>query len=489
MLRKQWSFFWAGVAFGAAQIIFMIGDLLHAMRSGGHVAIDPLRVTTGLGQMFRGLELFLFRGQTNLYGQVFKPDVWWPIVGMVLGGLLVGLAEKEFRSWVKYSPRMLLVSFIGGFLFSYGTRLAGGCTLHHLLGGIPLMQIDSFVVVLTMSLTGLLTFFLLTRLNIASNFKHQETLSYIHEARRMGLTSDIMNYDPDYRPWRDPWRLLGAAFALSLFGVAVYNGLFNPAYKNGLLNGGWLYVFLTLGAGTLAGFAMAKSGFGTECATVSVEASGLIKKDEGRFARLGVPAITRTLFRGLLPFIGVMTSIVITNLFIWLVWTLFNIPLGHHTAIKEQLNAGHLIGGALLGAGAVMLIGCEIRSYMRLGLLYSNTLVGFIGFAFGYLPYTLFYKAHEAFLKATIVLPGAYNWVELFSANPGLQKILGLFYSALLVLILVWALRTSSRNLGVPLAQIIGLNTEELQLSLLEKKGLPPETVSGLKPAGQPADD
>ncbi|KJR44272.1 hypothetical protein UF75_5344 [Desulfosporosinus sp. I2] len=29
---------------------------------------------------------------------------------------------------------------------------------------------------------------------------------------------------------------------------------------------------------------------------------------------------------------------------------------------------------------------------MRLGLLYGNTLVGFSGFAMGYLPYTLFRK-------------------------------------------------------------------------------------------------
>ena len=108
-------------------------------------------------------EVFLSGGKTNLYGLVFQPDVWWPIIGMILGGTLVGLMEGEFRSWVKYNKKMLLLSFIGGIVFSYGTRLAGGCTLYHLLGGIPLMQIDSLVVVVVMSLSGILTFFLLTK--------------------------------------------------------------------------------------------------------------------------------------------------------------------------------------------------------------------------------------------------------------------------------------------------------------------------------------
>lgn len=37
------------------------------------------------------------------------------------------------------------------------------------------MQIDSLVVVVVMSLSGILTFFLLTKLGLAGYFKHQET--------------------------------------------------------------------------------------------------------------------------------------------------------------------------------------------------------------------------------------------------------------------------------------------------------------------------
>jgi hypothetical protein len=46
---------------------------------------------------------------------------------------------------------------------------------------------------------------------------------------------------------------------------------------------------------------MAKSGFGTECSLISAEASAMIRKDEKKWNKLGLPNVTRTLFKGLLP--------------------------------------------------------------------------------------------------------------------------------------------------------------------------------------------
>ncbi|MDI6879858.1 MAG: YeeE/YedE thiosulfate transporter family protein [Desulfitobacteriaceae bacterium] len=466
VVTKQWSFFWAGLLFGLAQILFMLVDIQRDFQVYGRAVIDPLRVTAGLGQMFRGLEVFIFGGKTNLYGQVFQADVWWPIIGMILGGSLVGLMESEFRSWVKYNKKMLLLSFVGGIVFSYGTRLAGGCTLYHLLGGIPLMQIDSWVVVAVMSLSGMLTFFLLAKLGLAGYFKHQETRFYIEKAQLEGSAGEGLGYDSHYKPWRDPWRWLGVLFLALMVGVAVWNGLFNPAYKMGFSRAGWSYPTFTLLAGLLAGVAMAKSGFGTECATVSLELSPALRSNDGRFRHLGLPRITQTLFKGMFPFVGVITAIVITNLFMVVAWIGFGIPLGHHILIKDQLNLGHVVGAAMLGFGAVALIGCEIRSYMRLGLFYGNTLVGFIGFAIGYLPYTLYPQAHEAWLKSTIIIHQAYNWPELISGNPTIQYGVGVIYSVLLLAILFWAVRTSARVMGIPLRTVLGRNIESIQLSL-----------------------
>jgi hypothetical protein len=74
---------------------------------------------------------------------------------------------------------------------------------------------------------------------------------------------------------------------------------------------------------------------------------------------------------------------------------------------------------------------------MRLGMLYLNTLVGFIGFAVGYLPFTLYYAEHKAFLNATIVPYLKANEIftvpELITSNPVGQTIVAVLWTLMLV--------------------------------------------------------
>lgn len=110
--------------------------------------LKPTTVTTDLGKVFRGLELsitkllhlrdFQLHGKSVdgiLSGGAFQPGIGWAIFGMAVGGWLVTRFERESRTWAYYPKKVLLISFVGGLFLSYGTRLAGGCTLNHLLGG------------------------------------------------------------------------------------------------------------------------------------------------------------------------------------------------------------------------------------------------------------------------------------------------------------------------------------------------------------------
>ncbi|WP_322507626.1 YeeE/YedE thiosulfate transporter family protein [Anaerolinea sp.] len=338
------------------------------------------------------------------------------------------------------------------------------------------MSIKSTVVILFMSLGGLGMFFLMAKMGVGQYFKHQETLSYVKFSRDKNLLSDSVTYDPQYNPWRDPWRWVGMIFLVLFLVPAVYY-FFSPESKHSIPNSGWLFMGLTLLAGVVGGFAMAKSGFGTECALVSVEASAMIKKDEKRFAQMGIPAITRTLFKGLLPLQGLLASIVITGVFAVGAWVFFGVNLGFQAPVKNQLNWAGMLGGLLLGAGAVALIGCEIRSYMRLGLGYTNTLIGFIGFALGYLPYTLFYEQHKAFEE--IVLVQQYTWAQLLFPNSvAAQQVFAVLWTLALIGMLVWAVRAGARNLNVRPSQVFNPSTEELQLGLKDA-----EEISQPRPA------
>jgi len=150
-------------------------------------------------------------------GGAFAPGVGWQILGLILGGLIVALLEKESRVWVKYSARVLWVAFFGGMLFSYGTRLAGGCTLTPLLGGMPLMSIHSFVTVLFMAIGGALGFLVMEKLKLAKYFKHRETRSYC-EANRSDAGETVC-FGPAFRPTRRPIFWLSLAFVLAFVGA------------------------------------------------------------------------------------------------------------------------------------------------------------------------------------------------------------------------------------------------------------------------------
>lgn len=327
-LTRQWSFFWAGVTFGIAQIVYMVGVWIAAVQKGKTPQLEPITVTTDLGRMFRALEMFVYRlfalPDYQIYGTsvngvatsagAFVPGVGWPIVGMMIGGWLVARLERESRTWVYYPTHVLWISFFGGMVFSYGTRLAGGCTLNHLLGGLPLLNIHSLITVFFMAIGGAGAFYVMSRMRMAPYFKHQETLGYVKNAD----AGEAATYRPGYRGYTRPIYWLALLFSIAFFGIAIYGGLFNPEFlqhmsKDKLVGSGksidatgWFYVTLTLLAGIIGGFGMAKSGFGTECALVAAEAGQMMKHNDSFYARIGVPRITRTLMRSYLPMIGII---------------------------------------------------------------------------------------------------------------------------------------------------------------------------------------
>ncbi len=485
ILSSQWSFFWAGITFGIAQIIYMLGLWTQETSVGQNTVLTPITVTTDLGNMFRGVEVAFYQlfdlHDFEIYGKsidgiaavggAFIPGIGWPIVGMIVGGFVVAIMERENRAWAYYPTKLLVLAFVGGAIFSYGTRLAGGCTLNHLLGGIPLMNIHSMVTVIFMGLGGGLAFFIMAKLGAASYFKHQETRSYVcgNDA------GESLTCRSDKKGSSNPLYWLGLLVVLVFIGVAIYGGLFNPEALQHIKNGetvdfsksindrGLFYVILTLGAGIFGGIGLAKSGFGTECALVAWKSANMMKNNDSKFADMGVPRITRTLMRSYLPLIGIFAHWVVMLAFMVIAWIVFDASPGFVGSITYQLTAGNLIGGLLLGLGAVMMIGCEVRSYMRIGMGYLNTMVGFMGFAFGYLPFTLNYEAHKEFFQSTVMVEQHKVYDLIFPSSIAGQQTILVIWWVLLLFGLFWFLKKGAQNTGTNPNDLIRLNTEELQ--------------------------
>lgn len=497
LFKNQWSYVYAGVLFAVAQIIYMIAIWAYKSGIGEKAGLLHISVTTDLGRMFRGLEVFLNNlvgSYSELYGNygvdaagniipeggVFTPGIGWPILGMIIGGFIVTRMEGESRAWAHYSKKALIVSFIGGAFFSYGTRLAGGCTLTHLMGGVPFMGLRSFGSIIFMAMGGALGFFVMEKLGLANYFKHQETRSYVENAE----PGEQATLKKGYKWQKNPIFWISLSFSLIFLAAALYGAFFAPesmmhlqggslaAFGKSVADKSTLFVLLTLLAGIIAGVALSKSGYGTECSLVSLETAGSMTKNDEKYAKMGVPKITRTLMRSYSPIIGVVTTWVIMLLFMLIAWSFFDVSPALGNSVKAGLTAGNFIGGLFLGFGAVTLIGCEIRSYMRIGMGYLNTLVGFMGFAIGYLPYTLFYDEHKHFLKSTVIfgkngmLGEDKELYSLITHDPTMQKVVMFVWMILLIFLLRYLLKKGSKNIGLQPVNLIHMNTEDIQAEI-----------------------
>jgi uncharacterized membrane protein YedE/YeeE len=460
LITRQWPFWFGGLFVGLAEILY-------------YIHTDSfIVVTTGFAQMYAVSEHLV---GLNWVGRVYEPGIHWTIIGALLGARLVGIMENEVRGWVRYDRRMLLLAFIGGFLFSFGTRIAAGCTTHHFVGGIPSMSIASWVVLLTGIPFAFLAFKIALKMGLGNYFRHQETLSVACECYG---DSEHHNhaYQPHYNPWKDPMRwvlnavlitFIGVPLVFAIFGEVVINAkdqitltesTFGYAIMGAVSEIGWKEVLWMTIPGILLGVGIAKCGFGTECSVMAPEAVFIKEKT---YCGAGLPQATYKMFRGMLPLQGFMLAIVPFNLYILVSWYLGvgSIP---NAAGEQGLYWGHILGGPLLAMGAVLMIGCEVRTYARLGLGYMTALAALPGFFIGYLPYTLFQEQINTVvfgegLTDYITIP---EWMAATFGGTELGWSIG--YSIFLIGILAFSFEAGRRFLKVNLKAIVFKNTDEL---------------------------
>jgi hypothetical protein len=463
LVTRQWPFWLGGLLVGIAEIIYYYRNDMFIV------------VTTGFAQMYATSEHYLLG--LDWVARVYEPGIHWVIIGALLGARLVAVAEGESRAWVRYNWKMLTLSFIGGMFFSFGTRLAAGCTTHHFVGGIPSMSIASWVVLITGIPFAFLAFKISLGFGLGGYFRHQETRDVARKHCKDPLQPQP-GYDPSYKPSRDPLRILLTFFLLTFLLVPIYFGLFTDEIAGGVSEIGWVEMVWMLVAGAILGFGIGKCGFGTECSVMAPE-SAFTKQDF--YTRHGVPLATYAMFRAMLPLQGFMTAIVVFNLFIVGAWLLGtgSIP---NAAGKAGLYWGHVVGGPFLAMGAVFMIGCEVRTYARLGLGYATALVALPGFFLGYFPYTLYKDQIDAVMLGEgltdfITIP---EWASY--ALGGSETMWVIAYSLFLIGLLVFSFAYGRHFLRTSWMSVITKNTDELVYAT----PVPVAAVAG-RPAVAPA--
>lgn len=451
MFFKQWSFVWGGFFIGLAEVIYFLKFK------------TPIPITTGLAKMFGTVEANVTK--TDLITRLYPPDIHWVIIGILAGGVLVIALEREHKAWVKYPLRMTLLAFLGGAIFGLGTRIAQGCTTWHYLGGIPAMSLTSIAVAVFSIPFAYGAFMLMARMNVGGYMKHNEMKTTAMTCSRLGLDADTVGYDPGYKPFKDPVRLVLTA----MFAVLLVSSLWT-AFKGGSPEGVGVMagasILIKLLVGFLLGFGIGKSGFGTECAVMAPHSLHIKRQ---RFESMGVASITQTMFTGLMPFTGLLIAILMLNIAILVTWMGFGwqIPVVVEAGQYQWgFHLGHLVGGALLGIGAVLMIGCEIRTYARASMGYLTGVAALPGFFVGYLPYTLYQQKFDGFFFAHGFITEK-NMLEFLPDSKAAQYTFALAYTAILLSLLVWAVWRGSRMIKVSAREYVTKSTDEVFLSKL----------------------
>ena len=181
IFTKPWSFVWGGLLVGLAEVIHYLKYKY------------PIPVTTGLAQMFGSVEEHITK--TDFVKRAYGYDIYWIIIGIFLGAILVTILERENKTWVKYPWRVSMLAFFGGAIFGLGTRLAQGCTTWHYLGGIPAMSLTSIVVALVSVPFAFLAFYLMSKMGVSGFLKHQETKATVLKSVELGYKTDTLGYD------------------------------------------------------------------------------------------------------------------------------------------------------------------------------------------------------------------------------------------------------------------------------------------------------
>ncbi|HEY53198.1 MAG TPA: YeeE/YedE family protein, partial [Caldilineae bacterium] len=502
-LKRQWPWWTAGLMTAIAEIIN------YTLLPLGHPKHKFIGVTSGMARMLAGVESTLFGHSLIATKADYQPSLQWIIIGALIAAFVLAWLEGEFRSWVRYPKGTLIATAFGAFFFAWGTRVAGGCTLHHLLGGWAAMNIKSWVVMIMATVGALIAFLLLRKLNLSQYFKSQETRWYVEEAQKRGW-ADGLTRGESTKPSLLSWILyvvLGIVFLvvvyMAFFGTnyAVVVG-FSETFEKTKIAGAMITgknlpnIIMLIIVGLLLGASVAKTGFGTECGIINFELGREMEKGEAKAAdRWGTPYSLRTVMLSYQPLGALALHIALVALVMLIGFAFFNIMEGHNWATDSfaakyvgpefhKVGAGHireqttlpmdLFGGLLLGFGTVLMLGCEFRNYGRTGLLYVTGLLIWPFFYVGYLPYTLARDFWDGLMATMPYTPTTFFPALVAPGNKMIQSLIWLLWILFWAWVFWWAMKRGAKNIGVQTGDMFRMNSEDMylaRLAKLEKEG------------------
>jgi uncharacterized membrane protein YedE/YeeE len=145
LLKSEWPYLWGGIAIAIVNTLILV------------INKKPWGVTTSV--TFLTASMVNFLGLNSSHWPYFKDDIryhayvesWYMeytliiIIGFLIGAVLSSIISREF-SWKKISSKkQVFFALAGGFIMGYGARLASGCNIGALVGGISSLSLHGWV--------------------------------------------------------------------------------------------------------------------------------------------------------------------------------------------------------------------------------------------------------------------------------------------------------------------------------------------------------
>lgn len=108
------------------------------------IAAYPLSAAAG-----RNYPLGITGGWINIWQTLIVPETFisWEgleVLGIVIGAAIAALIAGEF-SLRAPEPKVILQTFLGGFLMAFGAVTSKGCNIGHVLSGVPMLSLGSIL--------------------------------------------------------------------------------------------------------------------------------------------------------------------------------------------------------------------------------------------------------------------------------------------------------------------------------------------------------
>lgn len=137
-------YFFSGWPMGISTAYAKVGAWIESLFFPGHV--------TSLAYFSRSTVVMEAAGGTLTGGAgpsidlIFHTELML-MLGIVIGAFLTALRLGEFRIYGLPPLRQGVATFAGGLLIAIGARMANGCNIKHVLGGLPLLSLQSLLFV------------------------------------------------------------------------------------------------------------------------------------------------------------------------------------------------------------------------------------------------------------------------------------------------------------------------------------------------------